>query len=497
MGIAIIVLLLVGAVAAWGCKNDQTARKIAVGVMGLDVILSVVMTTSVVSGGEQVIRFGSGFLAQTIRIGYLECFMACIFSIIGFLIVWASMSMISHDVEKKLIPFYYFLLLGLLGTLNAVVFFESLLGVFVSIELSSFAAAGIVIVKNQTENVHAGLKYLSLSILGSTLVLMGMVILYVATSPERLDISSIAAVIKSSGFMAEKSSYIVWAYSLITSGVAFKAALFPCHIWLPDAHGTAPSPSSATLSALVLKAYIVFYMKIVFGGAGFAIIAGSGLRILLNVVMVVGVIAMIAGSCLAIMQTDIKRMIAYSSVAQMGYIFMGIGLGTEFGLFAALFHILSHAVTKSGLFLVAGSIIEQTHNRDLRKMGGLGKIMPITMALFTVGGLSMIGIPLLVGFNSKWNFATGIVGSGTYWLLIPLSISALLNALYYLPVVIRAFFGKEAKEMTEPFASKERPVKDLLPIILLAVGVVFFGVCAGPVSDFLQNGIAMLASLGH
>ncbi|MBQ9512764.1 MAG: hypothetical protein IJR58_06190 [Lachnospiraceae bacterium] len=491
MGIAIIVLLLVGAVAAWVCKNDKTARLIGLAVTAVDACLAVAMTMGVKSGGEQV----TSIIGQTIRIGYIECFMACIFGIIGFLIVWASMSMISHDVEQEKIPMFYGLVLALLGTLNAVVFFESLLGVFVSIELSSFAAAGIVIVKNQTENVHAGLKYLSLSILGSSLVLMGMVILYVATGS--LAIGGIAAAVQSAGFMAGKSAYVLWAFALITGGVAFKAALFPCHIWLPDAHGTAPSPSSAILSSLVLKAYIVFYMKMVFGGVGFDIIANSGMRYLLNVVMVVGVIAMICGSVLAIMQTDIKRMIAYSSVAQMGYIFMGIGIGSELGLFAALFHILAHAVTKSGLFLVAGSIIEQTHNRDLTKMGGLGKLMPITMALFTIGGLSMIGIPLFVGFNSKWNFATSIVDSKNYWLLIPLSISALLNALYYLPVVIRAFFGQEAKEITDPLGSKERPVKDLLPLILLAVGVVIFGVYAGPVSDFLHDGIAMLSAIGH
>ena len=494
MGIAIILLLLIGAVVAWNCKNDQTARKIGLVVTAINAVLAVVMTVSVMNSGPQVLALGSGIGQQIINIGYIECFMACLFGIVGFLIVWASMSMISHDVEEKLIPMFYGLVLALLGTLNAVVFFESLLGVFISIELSSFAAAGIVIVKNQTENVHAGLKYLSLSILGSSLVLMGMVLLYVATGS--LQIGGIAKVLQGSGFMADKSTYVLWAYGLITGGVAFKAALFPCHIWLPDAHGTAPSPSSAILSSLVLKAYIVFYMKMVFGGVGFDLIANSPMRILLNVVMVVGVIAMIAGSVLAIMQTDIKRMIAYSSVAQMGYIFMGIGIGTEAGLFAALFHILSHAVTKSGLFLVAGSIIEQTHNRDLNKMGGLGKLMPVTMALFTIGGLSMIGIPLFVGFNSKWNFASAIVGSSNYWLLIPLSISALLNALYYLPVVIRAFFGQEAKECTEPLGSKERPIKDILPIILLACLVILFGVAAGPVSDFITKGIQALAAIG-
>lgn len=487
MGIAIILLLLVGAVAAVACKNDKTARLIGFGTTFINAILAIVMT---MSGPHETSLFG-----LSINIGYIECFMALLFGIVGFLIVWASMSMISHDVEESKIPLFYGLVLALLGTLNAVVFFDNLLGVFVSIELSSFAAAGIVIVKNQTENVHAGLKYLSLSILGSSLVLMGMVLLYVATGGH-LSIAEIGNAIQNGGVMADKQAYVLWAYGLISGGVAFKAALFPCHIWLPDAHGTAPSPSSAILSSLVLKAYIVFYIKMVFGGVGFDLIASTPMRALLNVVMVVGVIAMIAGSCLAIMQTDIKRMIAYSSVAQMGYIFMGIGLGTELGLFAALFHILAHAVTKSGLFLVAGSIIEQTHNRDLTKMGGLGILMPVTMALFTIGGLSMIGIPLFVGFNGKWNFASAIVGSGNYWLLIPLSISALLNALYYLPVVIRAFFGQEAKECTEPLGSKERPIKDILPLILLACLVIAFGVAAGPVSDFLHKGIELLAAIG-
>ena len=491
MGVAIIALLLVGAVAAWACKNDKTARIIGVGVALVNVALAIFMTVRVSLEGEQI----TNLFGQTIRIGYLECFMACIFGIIGFLIVWASVSMISHDEEQKKIPMFYGLVLILLCTLNAVVFFEGLLGVFISIELSSFAAAGIVIVKNQKENVHAGLKYLSLSILGSTLVLMGMIILYSQTGS--LSISGIGAVIQSAGFMAEKQSYVIWSFALISGGIAFKAALFPCHIWLPDAHGTAPSPSSAILSSLVLKAYIVFYMKMLFGAVGFELIASTGMRNLLNVIMVVGVVAMICGSVLAIMQTDIKRMIAYSSVAQMGYIFMGIGIGTELGLFAALFHILAHAVTKSGLFLVAGSIIEQTHNRDLTKMGGIGRLMPVTMALFTIGGLSMIGIPLFVGFNSKWTFATAIVDSSRYWLLIPLSVSALLNALYYLPVVIRAFFGKEAKEMTDPLGSKERPIKDLMPLIILAVGVIVFGVYAGPVSDFLHKGISFLTSIAH
>jgi multicomponent Na+:H+ antiporter subunit D len=491
MAITIILLLFIGAVLAWGCKNDKTSKLIALVAMLASAVLAVVMTMSVLQNGTQTMTFGSGLMGLTLKIGGVEGFMACLFGIIGFLIIWASTSMIDHDVEKDKIPLFYGLVLVLLSTLNAVVFFDSLLWIFIAIELSSFAAAGIVMVKNQPETLHAGLKYLSLSILGSSLVLMGIVIFYVITG--NLSMLELQSAVQGAGFMEGYGTYVVWALALITGGVAFKSALFPCHIWLPDAHGTAPSPSSAILSSLVLKAYIVFYIKMIYQVVGFELIASTAVRSLLDVVMVVGVIAMICGSILAIMQSDIKRMIAYSSVAQMGYIFMGIGIGTELGLFAALFHILTHAVTKSSLFLNAGSILEQTHNRRLDKMGGVGILMPITMALFTIGGLSMIGIPLLVGFNSKWNFSMAITDSGRFWLLVPLSISALLNALYYLPVVIRAFFGQEAKECMDKVGSKERKVADLLPIIILTCFVVFFGVYAGPVSQFLQTGIQMLS----
>lgn len=490
MAIGIILVLLIGAVLAWCCKNDKTSKLIALAATLISAVLALVMTTSVLQNGAQAMSYGAGLFRFSWKVGIIECFMACLFGIIGFLIVWASVSMIAHDVEKNKIPLFYALVLALLGTLNAVVFLDTLLGVLIAIEISSFAAAGIVMVKNQPETLRAGLKYLSLSILGSSLVLMGMIILY--TMAQTLNMGEMSQVLQAVGFVESNSNLVLWAFGLITIGVAFKSALFPCHIWLPDAHGTAPSPSSAMLSSLVLKAYIVFYIKMVYQVIGFDLIANTAMRGLMNVVMVVGVLAMICGSVFAIMQTDIKRMIAYSSVAQMGYIFMGIGIGTELGLFAALFHILAHAVTKSALFLDAGSIIEQTHNRRLDKMGGVGMLMPITMALFTIGGLSMIGIPLLVGFNSKWNFSMAIMDSGRYWLLIPLSISALLNALYYLPVVIRAFFGQEAKENAGKIGSKERKVAELLPIIILTCFVVAFGVCAEPISQLLSNGIQML-----
>jgi len=314
---------------------------------------------------------------------------------------------------------------------------------------------------------------------------MGIVVFYTLTGS--LAYSGIQAGLKTN-FNVDS---VFYALVFITIGVGFKSALFPMHIWLPDAHGTAPSPSSAMLSSLVLKAYVIFYIKILYFVVGAEVIGSSeGLSMLLNIVLVLGVIAMLAGSGMAILQTDIKRMIAYSSVAQIGYIYMGIGLGNELGLFAALFHILAHAITKAGLFLNAGSIIEQTDNREIAKMGGLGYQMPVTVSLFAIGALSMVGLPLFIGFNSKWNFAMTIMDSGQFWLVAVLALSSLLNAVYYLPLVIRAFFGTEAREKAENRVSLERPVKDLMPIIVLAALVIIFAIYSTPIVSLIETGMA-------
>ena len=481
------IMLVAAAVVIIVVRKGAFAKTLTLLTLGAGFVMSIMMVIETTGGGAITFVAGNPPWNVSLSVGALEAYMACIFTGIGFIIMWASVSMIDHDVEKKRVPLYYTLICTLIAMLCGIVFFDNMFNVFIFIELGSTVAAGIVIIKGQPENIRAGLKYFALSILGSGFVLMGMVVFYTLTGS--LSYSGISA-----GLIENFNiDSVFYAVVFITIGVGFKSALFPMHIWLPDAHGTAPSPSSAVLSSLVLKAYIIFYIKILFLVIGSKVIASSeGLMVLLNIVLVLGVIAMIAGSFMAILQTDIKRMIAYSSVAQIGYIFMGIGLNSEMGLFSAIFHILAHAVTKAGLFLAAGSIIEQTHNRELGKMGGLGYQMPITISLFAIGALSMVGLPLFVGFNTKWNFAMAIMDSGKFWLVGALALSSLMNAVYYLPVVIRGFFGAEAREKAENRVSLERPIKDLAPIILLFVLVIVFALFSAPVINLIQTGMASI-----
>lgn len=410
------------------------------------------------------------------NVSSLEGLMGVFFTTIGFLIVWASTWMIDYDLKNERIPMYYALVLTLIASLCGIVFFDNLIVVFIFIELSAFLAAGIVMIKDNEETYKAGLKYLLLSIFASAFLLTGIVILNKLTNS--FDINEMKMIL----ITRSDLTLIRYSFIFILIGIAFKSALFPFHIWLPDAHGSAPATSSAILSSLVLKGYIVFIIKLIYIAYGISTVKMLNV---LPIILILGVCAMIYGSILAIMQRKLKNLIAYSSVAQIGYIFMGIGLGTPLGLMASIFHIIAHGVTKACLFLNAGTIIMKTGYKKIEDMNGLGKSLPITMGLFTICGLSMIGIPLLVGFTSKWNFAQAIMDSGKLWIIIILSLSSLLNGIYYLPISIRAYFSIDTSR--DKNVNLEPSIIKGLPIIILGASVIFFGVFSSPIIDLISH----------
>lgn len=412
-----------------------------------------------------------------LKIDIIEGFMWGFFIMGGFLITWASTSMMEYDLKEDRIPLYYVLIVGLIISLCGIVAFENLIMVYIFIELSTFLAVGIVMIKDEEKNYKAGMKYLLLSLLASSILLMGLIILYNITSSIMID--EIGIRLNNLSISKDK---IFYSFILILIGIGIKSALFPFHIWLPDAHGSAPAPSSAILSGLVLKSYIILFIKIIYKSYGLSLVQDINV---LPIILILGLMAMIYGSIMAIMEKDLKRIIAYSSVAQIGYIFMGIGLGNFLGLQAAIFHILAHGITKACLFLNAGSIIISTGNKDVEKISGIGRKMPITMGLFTICALSMVGIPLFVGFNSKWNFALSIMDSKYHWSIAILILSSLLNGVYYLPIIIKAFFSKG----NDYENIKERSLRDLTPIIILGFLVIFFGLFSDPVMKLIASGL--------
>jgi len=260
--------------------------------------------------------------------------------------------------------------------------------------------------------------------------------------------------------------------ALIVIGLGIKMALFPLHVWLPDAHSYAPSVIAAILAAIQIEvaAYVLIRMLL-------TVFQPLYLCDALSVNTIIGwcgAAGIIFGSVMAIAQRDFKRMLAYSTVAQVAYIGLGIGLANPLGLIGALLHILNHAFMKSCLFLVAGGIRHQTGLREIPWFAGLGRRMPLMMAGFTVAALSMVGIPPTAGFFSKWYLVLGSIDSGNWVFVAVILASSLLTAVYFFRVIERVYAMPpsglpDVGQLTDP------PARILLPILILAAGILILG----------------------
>ena len=486
--ILILLVLLVSSFMMPIIKRTRTVKLLSISAILLCLVLSLLTLQHVAQTGAFVYKVGhfEAPWGNEIKIGYLESIMSIMFTSIAALIIWASIYSVEYEIKEKNIRLYYTLCGVLLASLLGIVYSNDIFNCFVFIEISSIAASGIVVVKDKKENIKAAIKYLILSSLGSGLILMSIAFLYSITGNLNMDyIHQELVKVNVNGLYRNT---LVISLGLFTVGVGVKSAMFPLHMWLPDAHTYAPSSSSAMLSSLVLKAYIILYIKIVYRIFGIEIV--STLQVL-DIVLILGAIGMLAGSILAILQKDLKRMIAYSSVAQIGYIFFGIGLGNVLGLVAAIFHILSHALTKAALFLVAGNIIQETHSKEISSLKGIGIEMPITMGIFTACSLSMVGIPLFIGFNSKWNFALAIIDSNRILFIAVLVASSVLNAAYYLPIIVNGFFGEENIK-NKVFRSKEKAIRVLLPELILAFAIIYFGISSKGIMELIAKSISGL-----
>ncbi len=403
-----------------------------------------------------------------LSIGPVEAVFSVLFSFVYGVVTWYSYDTIPREIDKGRVKIYYFLTNILIGSLLGVIFTNDIFNSYVFIEIGTLAACGIIVIKNKKDNFLATLKYLILSSLGSGLFLMGVAFIFSITG--NLNMSFIHREILENH--ADYQNVILISTALFTIGLGIKSALFPLHTWLPDGHSTAPTTSSALLSALVIKAFFYLYVKIIYRTLGTDI---PEVHYIFNVLLVLGCAGMIIGSILAIAQTELKRTIAYSTVAQMGYVFFGMGLGTTFGLAFAYYHIIAHALAKSILFLTAGSMNLELDTKYINRLNGLGKRMPVEFLAFTLAAMSMVGIPMLPGFVSKWNLASEAAWTKSYLLVAIILISGLLNAFYYFPIIVRGFFMKSNDiEINESKAVYK--LNRIAPLLLLSAGLIFAGV---------------------
>lgn len=423
-----------------------------------------------------------------IRAGVLESGTALFFCMIMLLSMWGGRKKLLNEVELTKHNLYYILTNLLLSSLLALIYTNDLFTAYVFVEINTIAACGLIMIRQNGRTIEAAVRYMIMSLLGSGLLLIGICMLYDLTG--HLLMSNIQ---QSVALIVAEGTYMVpllVTIALMSVGLAIKSALFPFHSWLPDAYGYSTVSSAAMLSSLVSKGYIFLLIKIFYRVIGFEIIRESKI---INVLFVFGLAGMIFGSLSAIKENDIRRMIAFSSVAQIGYIYMGIGLGTEAGMVASVFHIFSHAATKSLLFIAAIGLTDVSGgSRKFQDLTGSAYRNKIAGLTFTVGSFAMVGIPIFSGFISKLLFAEAALFNKGKMLptLIVLAISTVLNAIYFMKTVIRIYTPEKTEYETINCSRQKLYTVTALLFIVLNVAL---GMLSQPLVDMIRTGIEMFA----
>ena len=426
-----------------------------------------------------------------IRAGVLEALMALVFCVVMLLSLMGGLHKLDEEVEPTKENLYYILVDLLLGSLLALIYTNDIFTAYVFVEINTLAACGLIAIRQIGRTFEAAVRYMIMSLLGSGLLLMGICMLYDMTG--HLLMSNMK---ESIDMIMTEGTYAVpmlVTIGLIVVGLAIKSALFPFHAWLPDAYGYSTASSAAMLSSLVSKGYIFLLVKIFYRVIGFEYIADSKI---LNILFWFAICGMIFGSMNAIWEKDIRRMIAFSSVAQIGYIYLGFGFGTEIGMVASIFHMLMHSATKSMLFISAIGLTDASgYKRDFFEVTGAGYRNKIAGAGFLVGSFSMVGIPMFAGFVSKLLFAQTAIEDAS-WKMFPaiivLSISTILNAVYFLKTVLR-IYTPMPKEMEKEkgyvhITWKQQKVYTAAIVLYIAFNVIL-GCNSQPILMLIEEGL--------
>lgn len=446
-----------------------------------------------VTGNESFIFMMGHFPApwgNEIRAGILEAGMAVFFCIIMLLSLLGGRKKLVEEVEATKHNIYYILTNLLLSSLLALVYTNDLFTAYVFVEINTIAACGLIMIRQNGRTIEAAVRYMIMSLLGSGLLLLGICMLYDLTGHLLMsNIQEKVAVLLQGPYRTP----LLITIGIMTVGLAIKSALFPFHSWLPDAYGYSTVSSAAILSSLVSKGYIFLLIKIFYRVIGFDIISGSHI---LNVLFIFGLCGMIFGSVSAIWEKDIRRMIAFSSVAQIGYIYMGFGLGTEEGMIASIFHILAHAATKSLLFISAIGLTDVSGgSRNFFDLNGSAYRNKVAGVGFTVGSFSMVGIPMFAGFVSKLLFAEAAVLHPTrkmFPTLIVLAISTILNAIYFLKTVLRIYTPEKKEVIREKGFTRVTWKEQKLYVAVIVLFIILnfaLGMASEPIIKMIQMGL--------
>ena len=486
-----IMLCLFAGIISSGLR-DKAAMWVNVILLTINTVLNAYTLNYTLTLGEPFVYVMGKFPApwgNEIRVGVLEALMAFFFCIIMLLSLFGGRHKLLEEVETDKTYLYYVLMDLLLSSLLALVYTNDMFTAYVFVEINTISACGLIMIRQNGRTIEAAVRYMIMSLLGSGMLLLGLCMLYDLTG--HLLMSNIKESVELIAADGEYVIPLIVSIVLMSVGLCIKSALFPFHAWLPDAYGYSTVSSAAILSSLVSKGYIFLLIKIIYRVIGFDAYHDSRI---IDILFLFGLMGMIFGSLSAIRENDIRRMIAYSSVAQIGYIYMGFGMGTEAGMTASVFHILSHAATKSLLFIAAIGLTDVSGgSRTFIELTGSGYRNKWAGVTFTVGSLAMVGVPLFSGFISKLLFSQAAVQNHAKMLpaLIVLGISTILNAIYFMKTVIRIYTPID-NSVYSVMTFKDMPVYAIVLLAFIILNIIL-GISSQPVVDMIQQGLATFA----
>lgn len=481
-----VVLTLIAAPALVLVRRPNAAWAVAAVLSWALLAIAALLLEQVLTGGA--IRYAMGGWPAPwgieYRIDAANAFVLLLVAGIGAVVTTFARRSVEDEVAPEQIPAFYTTWLLAIGGLLGITITGDAFNIFVFFEISSIASYVLIAMGRDRRALFASYQYLVMGTIGTTFLLIGIGFLYMMTGT--LNLVDLADRIPA----VSDTRTVRAAFGFIVVGVALKLALFPLHLWLPNAYAYAPNAVTALLAATATK--VAVYVLVRFYASVFGVELSFAVLSLGWLLLPLAVIGMLVTSVVAIFQDDAKRLLAYSSVAQVSYMVLGLSFASVSGLTASLLHLFNHGLMKGALFLALGCISYRAGSVAVADLDGLGRRMPWTMAAFVLGGLSLIGVPLTVGFVSKWYLILAALEKGWLPVVLVIVVASLLAAVYVWRIVEHAYFRPPGPRAAQ---AREAPLEMLLPTWALVLANLYFGV-----QTELTAGVATHAArvlLGH
>lgn len=464
-----VIVPLFGAMLVAFTRRGTLAWLIALAVTWTLPFIAGGLLWQVLSTGEPIIYklgnwdppFGISYYVDS-----LSAYVLLLVSVLGAVIMPFARKSVASEIDSHMQSWYYTMYLLCLAGLLGIAITGDAFNAFVFLEISSLATYALIGLGKNRRALLASYQYLIMGTIGATMYVIGVGLMYLVTgSLNFVDISE-----RLGPASADQMGPILTAFAFLAVGISLKLALFPMHIWLPNAYTYAPSFATIFLAGTATKVAVYLLIRVSFSVYGEAFSIDE--LPLTEVLIALSVAAMFIASVSAIFQENAKRMLAYSSVAQIGYITLGIGLANQAGLTGSLAHIVNHGIMKTALFMAMGAVFYRIGSMRLTDLAGIGRTMPLTMGAFAVAGVGLMGVPGTAGFISKWYLGLGAIDKDMWWLVFAIVASSLLAVIYIGRITEVIWFREPSALASE---ARDPPLSMLVPLFVLAAATIYLG----------------------